>query len=111
VFDVSALPDGRVQVVVLNGGPADLANEFLIVTVRNLGGVGETLTFAGILPAGATITFLTSSFTIGDGLEEVQVVLDPSSSLDDPNRANNVLTSTLSRVPMTTPTPPGSGPG
>ena len=108
VFEFEALRDGRVRVVVLNGGPADLSDEVLIVTVRNLGGVGETMTYVGLLPAGATLTLTTSSFTIGDGPQDVQVVVDPSSSLNDPNRDNNVVTATLYRIPPVTPTPPGS---
>jgi hypothetical protein len=108
VFEFEALRDGRVRVVVLNGGPEDLSDEVLIVTVRNLGGVGETMTYVGLLPAGATLTLTTSSFTIGDGPQDVQVVVDPSSSLNDPNRDNNVVTATLYRIPPVTPTPPGS---
>ena len=109
VFEFHALSDGRVHVVVLNGGPEDLTDELLIVTVRGLGLATETLSYAGVLRAGGTLTFTTSSFTIGEGPEQVQVLVDPSSSLNDPNRSNNVATGTLSRTPDVTPTPPPAG--
>ncbi len=110
VFDVRALPDGRVRVVVLNAGPADLTRGVLAVTVRTLPLESETINYANILPAGATLALTTSSFTIGTEPVDVQVVIDPSASLSDPNRLNNVKTATLSRPPEVTPTPTETGP-
>jgi hypothetical protein len=111
VLEVTSESDGSVSVVVHNGGPAHLRDDLLVVTVRNLSGIGETLSYSGVLLAGTSVTFTTSSFTIGNAPESVQVVVDPSSSLDDPNRANNVLTSTLSRPAGVTPTPSAGGSG
>jgi uncharacterized protein YgiM (DUF1202 family) len=96
IFRLSASTDGRVSAVVLNGGPADLNDNVLTVTVRDLGGNAETMTYVGLFPAGATITFTTDSFRIGPTPTQVQVVVDPSSSLNDPNRVNNVETTELS---------------
>jgi len=111
IFHASALPDGRVRVVVLNGGPADLTDQLLVVTVRDLGSRVENLTYAGDVPAGSTITFTTSSFRIGATPEQVQIVVDPAASLDDPNRLNNVLTSELSQSETPAATPATVGPG
>ncbi len=111
VFDVRALSDGRIRVVVLNGGPADLTDGVLVVTVRTLGLNVETLNFAKDLEAGDTLALTTSSLTIGEEPIDIQVVLDPSSSLNDPNRANNILTTTLTRPVTPTPTPGTPGPG
>jgi uncharacterized protein YgiM (DUF1202 family) len=110
VFKVSALSDGRVRVVVLNGGPADLIEAILVVTVRNLNTSFENFFYTGDLPAGATITFTTSSFALGETPEPVQIVVDPSSSLNDPNRLNNVLTEELSRPKPVATTPATAGP-
>jgi len=110
VFGITALPDGRVRVVVLNGGPADFTRGVLAVTVRTLTLNSETINYANNLPAGATIALTTSSFTIGTEPVEVQVVIDPSSTLSDPNRSNNVGTATLSRPAESTVTPTEAGP-
>lgn len=111
VFDISALADGRVRVVVLNGGPADLTDGILTVSVRTLGSTTETLYYTDILPAGATLALTTSSSFVGDQPVDIQVVVDPSSSLSDPNRANNVLTMPLTRDVAALPTVEGPGPG
>jgi hypothetical protein len=104
VFGVSSLADGRVQVVVLNGGPSDLTDGIMVVEVRTLGGRSERVYFSGVLPAGSTIALATTSFTVGTDPESVQVLIDPSANLNDPNRANNVLTTQLP-APPTSPTP------
>ena len=112
VLDVSAEPDGTVSVVVLNGGPADVSDNLVTITVRDFGGAFETLTYVGIFPAGVTITFTTSTFLVGPTPRQVQVVVDASASLDDPNRANNVVTTELSAVTepaVQTPSTPGPG--
>ena len=111
VFKVSVLSDGRVRVVILNGGPADLRDEIIGITVRDLGNNVENLTYAGDLDAGDSVTFTTGNFRVPETPEQVQVVVDPSSSLDDPNRANNVLTQELSRPVSSSPTPSPVGPG
>jgi uncharacterized protein YgiM (DUF1202 family) len=111
IFGVTALPDGRVQVLVLNGGPALFTNAILVVEVRTLGSRSERIYFTGDIPAGSTLTVTTSSFAIGDVPENVQVVIDPSSNLKDPNRANNVLTTSLARPVDPVETPATSGPG
>ncbi len=110
VFDVSVLPDGRVRVVILNGGPADLTDGLLVVTVRTLTLESETINYANVLPAGATLTLTTSSFTVGTEPTQVQVVIDPSAILNDSNRINNVATETLGRPAdaTATPTTPGA---
>jgi uncharacterized protein YraI len=110
IFKVTALSDGRVRVVVLNGGPADLRDEIIAITVRDLGNHVENLTYAGDLDAGDSVTFTTGTFRVPEAPEQVQVVVDPSASLDDPNRANNVSTQELSRPVSASPTPTTAGP-
>jgi hypothetical protein len=105
VFDVSALPDGRVRVVVLNGGPEDLTEGLLVVEIRTLSLDVERVNYAGDLPAGGTLALTTSSLTVGDEAETIQVIIDPSSNLKDPNRSNNVESASLSRPEEATPTP------
>ncbi|HEU0073790.1 MAG TPA: hypothetical protein VFS30_07240 [Dehalococcoidia bacterium] len=111
VFDVSALADGRVRVVVLNGGPADLTDGILAVAVRTLSASAETLYFTDILAAGNTVVLTTSSSIVGDDPIDILVIIDPSSNLRDPNRANNVITTPLSRATAVVPTVQSPGPG
>lgn len=111
ILDVRALPDGRVTILVLNAGPADLTGDLITVTVRSLGSKFENLTYVGDLAAGAIQGFTTTSFQIGLTAEDVQVVVDPSSSLADPNRLNNVLTTALSRPESSLPAAATAGPG
>jgi hypothetical protein len=106
---VQPMPDGRVTVSVLNFGPVDLVQDLIVVTVRDLGGRFETMTFIGDLTTGATISFTTSTFLVGAEYENVQVVVDPASNLDDPNRLNNVQTNLMSRDGLFVPTPAGPG--
>lgn len=107
IADVSALPNGSVRVSIINGGPADLESAILTVQVRTFGGRFQTFHYSEGLVAGATLTLTTSTFTLDAEPENVQVLVDPSSTLDDPDRGNNVTTVVLSR-PEATPTPGAS---
>ena len=111
VADVRALTDGRIRVVVLNGGPADLANAILTVTVRTLGGSFETFRELGGLEAGETVSFTTSTLVVGDEPMDIQVVVDPSAGINDPDRSNNVVTTLLSRSSAVPPAPSGTSSG
>lgn len=111
VFDVSALADGRVRVVVLNGGPADLTDGILAVAVRTLSASSESLYFTDILTAGNTVVLTTSSSFVENDPVDILVVVDPSSNLPDPNRSNNVLTTPLSRGAAAVPTAQTPAPG
>jgi hypothetical protein len=111
ILQVSAEPDGRVSVVVANGGPAHITGGLLTITVRTPGGRFETLYHSNVFLAGTSVSFVTSSFTIGDSPESVQVVLDSSSSIDDPDRTNNVVLTSLTRPAEVVSTPDDPGPG
>jgi hypothetical protein len=95
-------PDGRIVVTVLNRGPANIRDEVILVAVRGLGLIGETLSYAGNLPSGDSITLRTDAFRI-TAPTDVQVIVDPSSGLADPNRGNNFETVQL--VPAAAPEP------
>jgi hypothetical protein len=107
IADVSALPSGSIRISVINGGPADLESAILTVQVRTFDGRFQTFHYTEGLVVGATLTLTTSTFTLDAAPEEVQVLVDPSSTLDDPDRSNNVTTVVLSR-PEVTPTPAAS---
>ena len=66
------------------------------------------MSYSGNFPSGESITFRTDALRI-TAPTEVQSIIDPSSSVNDPNRANNVKLQTLSPLPPTetppTPTP------
>jgi hypothetical protein len=111
VFDVSALGDGRVRVVVLNGGPADLTDGILAVAVRTLSSSSEMLYFTDILAAGDTVALTTTSSFVGEDPVDILVIVDPSSNLRDPNRANNVITTPLSSGAAAVATVQTPGPG
>jgi len=106
---VRVLADGRVSVTVINRGPAHITDEVILLTVRSLGGDGESLSFAGNFPSGETITFRTDSFRVTSPTD-VQAIIDPSASVADPNRANNVRTLLLTPQPTVEP-PPSPPPG
>ena len=99
------LADGRVSVIVLNRGPAQIKDQVISLTVRALGLSGESLTFSGNLESGDTINFRTDAFRVLVPTE-VQAIVDPSASVNDSNRGNNVQTTLLSPAgSSTTPTP------
>jgi hypothetical protein len=106
---VRVLPDGRISITVINRGPAHIVDEVILLTVRTLAGNGETMSYSGNFPSGESITFRTDALRI-TAATEVQAIIDPSSSINDPNRANNVELQTLSPLPATE-TPPTPTPG
>jgi hypothetical protein len=108
IASVAVLPDGRVSVTVINRGPKNIANEILIVVVRDLSGSTEQLSHAGSFVNGSSITLRTEGFRVS-GSREVQVIVDPSSGIPDHNRGNNVRTITLVAPPV--PVPPTATPG
>jgi hypothetical protein len=102
---ISLLADGRVSVVVGNRGPGDIADQIIMVSVRDLGSRSEQLLSARDLPVGATVTLQTQSFVINQETE-VFAIADPSATLRDSNRSNNTLSALLSPpIPTPTPTP------
>jgi uncharacterized protein YraI len=109
VSPVSAtlLSDGRVSVVVTNRGPGELIGRTLQVTVRDLALRGETVSVGSSLAVGATASGQTQTFRVITDTE-VQVIVDPNSSLLDPDRSNNMLSITLRPA---RPAPPGTGGG
>ena len=102
---VRVLADGRISVTVLNRGPKHITNEIVIVVVRDLSGAGELLSYAAIFPSGESITLRTDTFRISSPTT-VQVIVDPSAGIPDPNRTNNLQTVTL--TPLPTPEPPAT---
>ena len=109
VLDVDVQADGRIRVLVHNRGPEDLTSGLIVVTVRTINLQAETINRAQALPAGAVLAMTTNSFSLGPEPERIQVVLDPSSLLDDPDRENNVFTATLEIPATPTPTPQSNG--
>jgi len=105
---VRVLADGRISVTVINRGPAHVTNQIILLTVRALGLAGESLSYSGTFPSGESITFRTDSFRI-TAATEIQAIIDPSSSVLDPNRANNVRSQLL--TPLPTVEPPSPTPG
>jgi uncharacterized protein YgiM (DUF1202 family) len=105
IQSVRVLADGRVSVIVVNRGPAPITNQIVQVTVRALGLAGETMVHTGLFPSGESITFRTESFRV-TSQAEVQAIVDPGANINDPSRANNVKTQTLS--PQPTAEPPAS---
>jgi hypothetical protein len=98
IQSVRVLADGRVNVVVLNRGPAPITNQIVQVTVRALGLAGETMVHTGLFPSGESITFRTDGFRVTSPTE-IQVIVDAGANINDPSRTNNVETQLLSPQP------------
>jgi hypothetical protein len=104
VTRASLLPDGRVQVLVGNRGPGELAGKSVFVVVRDLALRSEQLVAQpSVIPVGSLITLQTQAFRV-ERETEVQVIVDPFGNLNDPDRSNNQLNLTLSPAPGVTPT-------
>jgi hypothetical protein len=97
-------PDGRISVSVINRGPAHIVDQVVLLTVRGFGLGGETLTHAGNFPSGQTITFRTETYRLTQPTT-IQVIVDPSSSIPDPNRSNNLETVELVPILEVAPSP------
>lgn len=105
VTRTSRLPDGRVQVVVTNKGPADLVGHRVAVVVADPTTRSEMLQAAGTgLRAGESITLESDSFLVTAPTSVIATV-DPSYSYPDSDRSNNTLTSSLGPPLAATPTP------
>jgi hypothetical protein len=98
------LPDGRVAVVVGNRGPGNADGQPIFINVRDLTLRGEQIIGVSALRAGSTFVVQTQTFKI-ERETTVQVVVDPSGSIQDADRGNNTLTVTLSPPPTATPPP------
>lgn len=96
IFTLQAEPDGRISIVVLNAGPSAIQDGEIILEIRGAKNRREVLRFSGSLPSGSAVAFLTDQVRVGSRSVQIQVVLDPSSLVDDPNRANNVHAEVLS---------------
>ena len=103
VEGVTRLSDGSVQVLVGNHGPGDITNELVVVLVRDLAIRREQILSSRPLRAGATITVQTSRFRVEREMA-LEVVIDPSTTLNDHDRSNNSRRVTLSPPPTPTPT-------
>ncbi|HLF79898.1 MAG TPA: SH3 domain-containing protein [Dehalococcoidia bacterium] len=100
----SLLPDGRIQVLVGNRGPGELTGRSVFVLVRDLTLRSEQLSIQpGVVPVGAQVTLQSQNFRV-ERPTEIQVIVDPFSNLNDPDRSNNQLSITLSPAPVPTPT-------
>jgi hypothetical protein len=96
------LPDGRITVVVGNRGPGDAMGQPIFISVRDLTLRGEQIIGVSNLRAGSTFVVQTQTFKV-DSATAIQVVVDPSGSIQDGDRGNNTLTVTLSPPPTATP--------
>jgi hypothetical protein len=105
VTSASLLPDGRVAVVIGNRGPGDAAGQPIFVNVRDLTLRGEQIIGVSALRAGSTFVVQTQTFKV-ERETAVQVVVDPSGSVQDGDRSNNTLTVTLNPPPTATPLNP-----
>jgi hypothetical protein len=98
----SLLPDGRIVVVVGNRGPGDATGQPIFIQVRDLTLRGEQIIGVSSLRAGSTFVVQTQSFKV-ESATAIQVVVDPSGSIQDGDRGNNTLSVTLSPPPTPTP--------
>lgn len=104
VNSATLLPDGRVAVVIGNRGPGDATGQPIFINVRDLTLRGEQIIGVSALRAGSTFVVQTQSFRI-ERETSIQVIVDPSGSIQDGDRGNNTLTVTLSPPPTSTPIP------
>ena len=104
VTRIALTADRRVSVTIGNRGPGNLTRQSIFVLVRDLAVRSEQLVSPNTnLNVGGTIT-LTTQYLDVQGETDIQASVDPSTSLRDPDRSNNVMTATLRAPPQPTPT-------
>ena len=89
---VAVGPDGSIRVTVVNAGDGNVPALSISVAAT---GLGSELLSTGVVMAGETVTFRTSSILLTD-TTAVSVTIDPNGILTDTNRANNTRNLTLS---------------
>jgi uncharacterized protein YgiM (DUF1202 family) len=105
VTRISLTADRHVSVTIGNRGPGNLVGQSIFVLVRDLAVRSEQIVSPNTnLSVGGTLT-LTTQYLQLDSETDIQASVDPSTSLRDPDRSNNVMTSTLRPPATRTPGP------